>query len=96
MENVMAVYEKGVLRPKTPLSLAEGELVSVSVTPIAQSSRLEGWEQRLQNAKSINDWVVLANTCPEQGTDLDISKVINESRRQTGFRMPDPEPTAGK
>ena len=94
MINVQAVYENGVLRPEEPLKLTEGERVSISVSPIPKVETLEQWGQWLRAAKSVEEWAELANACPDPGPDIDIMKAINESRRLTGFRMPDPEPSS--
>jgi predicted DNA-binding antitoxin AbrB/MazE fold protein len=93
---VLAVYENGVLHPTRPLELAEGETVELTVSKPKPPERppvsMEEWERRLRSAKTIQEWVDLANSCPDPGPDYDIMKLLNESRRLTGFRLPDPEP----
>jgi predicted DNA-binding antitoxin AbrB/MazE fold protein len=91
MSIISAVYENGVFRPTEPLAFKEGETVSLIVAPASTNSE---WEQRIRNAKTIHEWIALANASPGEDSDFDIVKAINESRRLTGFRMPDPEPTA--
>lgn len=93
MITVEATYENGVLRPSKPLELAEGEKVTVRVTAAPPLS-VQEWEARIRSAKTFQEWMALANACPDPGPDFDIMKAINESRRLTGFRMPDPEPQA--
>jgi predicted DNA-binding antitoxin AbrB/MazE fold protein len=99
MTTVRAVYENGVLRPTQPLALAEGETVELTVSKPAATEKppltLEEWGRRLMAAKNVQEWVELANSCPDPGPDYDIMKAINESRRLTGFRVPDPEPGEG-
>jgi hypothetical protein len=50
------------------------------------------WESQIRNAKTIQEWVALANASPDEDSEFDLIKAINESRRLTGFRMPDSEP----
>lgn len=95
MISVLAVYENGVLRPNVPLALAEGETVSVTITPRPSALPFEEWERRIRAAKSIQEWVALANACPSPDPDFDVVKAINDSRRLTGFRVPDPESNEG-
>ncbi len=40
-QTIEAVYENGVLRPKEPMSLAEGETVEILVMPRSQRSPAE-------------------------------------------------------
>jgi predicted DNA-binding antitoxin AbrB/MazE fold protein len=96
MTTVQAVYEGGVLRPVHPLPLAEGETVEVTVAQTRAKLSQEEWERRIRAAKNIQEWVELANTCPYEGPDVDILKMINESRRLTGFRVPDLEKRQGE
>lgn len=100
MINVLAVYENGVLRPAEPLELGEGEKVQLAVYPRPDlpSARLptsdeEAYFRRLKAAKSLTDMYAVMQTAPDRPEDdYDIVKMINESRRLTGFRIPDPEP----
>jgi predicted DNA-binding antitoxin AbrB/MazE fold protein len=96
MINVLAVYEKGVLRPKEPLALAEGETVSITVTPAPPAVSAEEWDKRIRAAKTIQEWAALANACPNPDPGYDVVAEMNESRRQTGFRLPDPTPSDGE
>ena len=90
MTTVLAVYQGGVLRPVHPLPLAEGETVEVTVAKPKPPP--DEWERRIRAAKTIEEWVALANACPDPEPDFDIVQAINETRRLTGFRLPDPEP----
>ena len=102
MITVLAVYENGVLRPAEPLPLAEGQQTQVVVYPRPPFLPLrpptpeeEDYRRRLMAAKTIQEWVELANACPNPDPDFDVIKAVNETRRLTGFRMPDPEPDEG-
>jgi predicted DNA-binding antitoxin AbrB/MazE fold protein len=96
---VRAVYIGGVLRPEQPLPLADGEVIDVTIgksagisVPIraATSEELE-YARRIQAAQSLDAMHALMETAPESpDDDVDIVAAINESRRLTGFRMPDP------
>jgi len=99
MISVLAVYEKGVLRPTEPLELIEGETVELTVArskPPTPPLTADEWDGQVRAAKSIQEWVALANACPNPGPDIDLVKTINESRRLTGFRLPDPVPNGGE
>jgi predicted DNA-binding antitoxin AbrB/MazE fold protein len=91
MISVMAVYENGVLRPKEPLPLAEGQTVSLTVAPAQPALSPEEWERQIRAAKTIQEWVALANASPNPETEFDVVKAMNETRRLSGFRMPSPE-----
>jgi hypothetical protein len=98
MISVLAIYENGVLRPTEPLELTEGETVELTVArpqPPAPQLTAVDWDGQLRAAKSIQEWVALANACPNPGPDIDLVETINESRRLTGFRLPDPVPNGG-
>ena len=100
MISVLAVYENGVLRPAEPLDLPEGQSVQLSVYPRPPllvfhpppTPEEQAYFDRLKAAKNIQEWVELVNACPNPDPDFDVVKAINETRRLTGFRMPDPEP----
>src|SRR5271154_3942801 len=95
MTTVLAVYEGGVLRPAHPLPFGEGETVEVTVAKPKSPPPPDEWKRQIRDAKTIQHWVALANACPDTEPDFDIVKAINETRRLTGFRLPDPEPTKG-
>jgi predicted DNA-binding antitoxin AbrB/MazE fold protein len=97
---IQAVYEGGVLRPLQPLDLAEGATVDVTVAttrpPLGPALRPptpeeEDYARRLKAAKSLEEMYAIMETAPPS-PDYDIVAMINESRRLTGFRMPDPHP----
>jgi predicted DNA-binding antitoxin AbrB/MazE fold protein len=95
MITVRAIYENGLLRPAHPLPLAEGETVEITVANASPASP-EEWERKIRAANTIQEWADLANVCPQTDPDFDIVKAMNESRRLTGFRLPDPEPNQGE
>lgn len=97
---IQAVYEGGVLRPTKPLALPEGETVDVIITqmePLGPQLREptpaeEDYARRLKAAKSLEEMHAVMATAPIGPEDeFDIVKEINQSRRLTGFRMPDPD-----
>lgn len=104
MMSILAVYENGVLRPSEPLELAEGQSVQLSVYSIPTDHPLrprtpeeQDYCHRLQSAKTMAEMMAVIETAPPSPDgDYDIGKTINESRRLTGFRMPDPEPVNGE
>jgi predicted DNA-binding antitoxin AbrB/MazE fold protein len=102
---VRAVYAGGVLRPVQPLALDEGEVVEVIVArtkPAGQALRPptpeeEDYARRLKAAKSLEEMYAVMATAPPLPDDMDdLVTLINESRRLTGFRMPDPGPAEGE
>jgi predicted DNA-binding antitoxin AbrB/MazE fold protein len=102
---VRAVYEGGVLRPLEPLALPEGETFDVTIAqtkllgpPLrAPTPAEEDYARRISAAKSLKEMFAVMATAPSSPEDeFDIVKAINESRRLTGFRMPDPDPAEEK
>ena len=98
---VRAVYEGGVLRPVQPLALAEGETVELTIASTRRSgppSRAptpaeEDYARRIRAAQSQEELDAIMATAPPSPEDtVDLVARLNESRRLTGFRMPDPEP----
>jgi predicted DNA-binding antitoxin AbrB/MazE fold protein len=98
---VRAVYQGGMLRPAQPLPLAEGETVEVTVATAKQAGPAlrpptpeeEDYARRIKAAKSLEEMFAVMETAPRSPDDtVEIVTVINESRRLTGFRMPDPNP----
>ena len=96
-----AVYECGVLRPIQPLALSEGETVDVTIAqkeppgPLlrAPNPAEEDYARRISAAKSLQEMFAIMAMAPSSPEDeFDIIEEVNESRRLTGFRMPDPNP----
>jgi predicted DNA-binding antitoxin AbrB/MazE fold protein len=99
MLTTQAVYEGGVLRPVEPLTLPEGKTVDVIITETklagpprrAPTPAEEDYARRIKAAKSLAEMHAVMATAPPSPDDLpDIVEAINNSRRQTGFRRPDP------
>lgn len=96
---VRATYVGGVLRPVEPLPLAEGETIEVTIArgqtmgPSGRSPtpEQEDYTRRLKAAKSLEEMYAVMATAPPSPEDAyDVADAINESRRLTGFRLPDP------
>jgi hypothetical protein len=83
------------------LNLPEGQKVQVAVYPSNDLPSLrpptpaeEDYARRLKSAKTIEEMHAIMETAPPSAEgEFDILQMINESRRLTGFRMPDPEQT---
>lgn len=102
MIQVPAVYENGVLRPTDPVRLSEGQQVLLHVYPETDlkpvrppTAEEEEYARRLRAAKSLAEMYAVMATAPP-APDFDVIAAVNESRRLTGFRMPDPDPTGGE
>ena len=98
MMSVMAVFENGVFRPREPLNLSEGQSVQLSVYPqiplVPLRSRTpeeEDYDRRLMACKTLKEAFAVMDEVPPS-EEFDVVKAMNESRRLTGFREPDPEP----
>jgi len=52
----------------------------------------EEFERRLKASKTLEEAFAVMDTAPQSAEDFDVVKAMNETRRLTGFRMPDPEP----
>ena len=96
MISVLAVYENGVLRPKEPLALTEGQTVEITVSepkpaelPVSEEEIL----RRIESAKSIQEWVEATKLLPPDDGGYDIVKALDENRRWSGDRpiLPDDE-----
>jgi predicted DNA-binding antitoxin AbrB/MazE fold protein len=92
MTTVLAVYKGGLLRPVQPLPFRDGETVEITVARPKSPASSEEWVQKVQAAPTVQEWAALANDCETTEPEFDVAKAINESRRLTGFRLPNPEP----
>jgi predicted DNA-binding antitoxin AbrB/MazE fold protein len=95
-QTVTATYTGGVLRPATPLPLAEGETVQVTVTtpPPAPESIEDDAIRRIREAKTMDEWIAAAEAAARLEPDdaYDLRKALNENRRLSGdYRMLYPE-----
>ena len=97
-QTVTATYSGGVLRPATPLPLAEGETVQVTIsrpaTPLPPPQTIEEAVRRIREAKTLEEMFAAFNESaalePDDGYDL--RKALNENRRLAGdVRMLYPE-----
>lgn len=53
----------------------------------------QDYARRINEAKSLKEMFAVMETAPlSPEDDIDVVKEINETRRLTGFRMPDPDP----
>ena len=102
MTRIQAVYENGVLRPKEPLSLAEGEEVQVSVYPRLRITPLrpptpeeEDYTRRLNATRTIEEMHAVMATAPPWEEEYDIVKALNDNRRASGERLLFPESEEG-
>jgi predicted DNA-binding antitoxin AbrB/MazE fold protein len=94
---VTATYTGGVLRPATPLPLAEGQTVQITVTtpaPTAAPVTEEEALRRIREANTLEEMFAALNESaslePDDGYDL--RKALNENRRLSGdVRMVYPE-----
>ncbi|HET6575421.1 MAG TPA: antitoxin family protein [Fimbriiglobus sp.] len=94
MISVLAVYENGVLRPKEPLALAEGQTVEITVSepkPAESPISDDEYIRRLDAVKSIQEWVELTKLLPPDDGGYDIVKALEENRRWSEGRPPPPE-----
>lgn len=82
--SVLAVYENGVLRPKEPLALAEGQTVEITVSePTLGEVPLSEGEvnRRIKAATSIQEWVELTKLLPPDDGGYDIVTALNDNRK---------------
>lgn len=97
-----AVYHDGKLEPSEPLELEEGQEVRLQIesssspfqNPDSSDDEKKFFEQ-INAARSIKELFEIVNAAPPsiqaEGEGFDIEKVIDESRRLTGFRLPSKE-----
>jgi predicted DNA-binding antitoxin AbrB/MazE fold protein len=99
MISVLAVYENGVLRPKEPLALADGQEVQLTIYPRPPFLPLrtptpeeEDYARRLAAAKTLQELFAVMETAPPLPEGYDLCKALNENRKATGERLLYPEP----
>ena len=98
MTTIHAVYQGGVLRPMQPLTLAEGEVVEVTVVPARirpmqlppPTPEEEEYIQRLKAAKTIDELFAVASTAPPSPEGYDLCAALQANRAATGERLPYP------
>lgn len=98
MLSVTAVCENGVLKPNEPLNLTEGQTVQLSVDdhahripPRQPTAEEVEFDRRIRAAESLDEMFAVMDAAPQSTDDFDVVKAINETRRLTGFRIPDPQ-----
>jgi predicted DNA-binding antitoxin AbrB/MazE fold protein len=98
--NIRAIYEGGVLRPIDAIFLAEGEAVNVAITqfdqpesPVRHTTTEEAdYARRIRESKSLQEMFTVMASAPTSNVEMiDIVNELNQSRRLTGFRQPDPD-----
>ena len=94
--NIQAVYEGGILRPLSPLPLAEGETVDLTVasrsaTPAATPLSEDEIIRRIDACKTVHEWIEVTTLLPPDDGGYDIVKSLDENRRWLGERpiLPD-------
>ena len=93
---VTAVYENGVLKPATPLPLADGQTVQVTLETTAAATPATEDEliRRIEAAQTLGELFAVLNAAPEDNS-YDLSEALNENRRRTGERILFPPADAG-
>ena len=91
MISVLAIYEKGVLRPTEPLDLQEGQRVQLSVYPQLSLQPLpsptpeeEDYARRVKAAKSLEELYAVMLTAPPLPEGYDLSAALNANRLAIG------------
>jgi predicted DNA-binding antitoxin AbrB/MazE fold protein len=90
---ITAIYENGVLRPTTPLTLAEGTEVRIHVVapspPMVDDPNLPESARRIRAAKTWEEFIAAAEAASETEPDdgYDLLEALNENRRAE-CRMP--------
>jgi predicted DNA-binding antitoxin AbrB/MazE fold protein len=79
-----AVYENGVFRPTTPISLREGERVEIVIHPARPEVPEEEMARRRRVVEKLHELDALADQEPDDGYDL-IAE-INAERLRIGAR----------
>ena len=98
MISVTAVYENGVLRPREPLKLQEGQTVQLAVYPQQPLMPLrpptpeeEDFARRIKAAKTLEEMFAVMDTAPPGPEGYDLCKALNDNRKATGQRLLYPE-----
>jgi len=88
LTTVVAVYENGILRPTEPLSLAEGQTVQITITPVAavRTPEDEEYRRRLAAAKTLAELFAIMESAPPLPDDYEILRALDENRKFSGHR----------
>lgn len=78
---ITAVYSNGALLPAAPLPLTEGQTVEVTVATASSISEEEAL-RRIEGAKTLQEWIEIANALPpEDDDDYDLYAAMDENRK---------------
>ena len=98
MISVMAVYENGVLKPREPLKLTEGQTVQLAVYPQLPlrphrppTPDETDFARRIMAAPTLEAMFAVMDTAPQEPEGYDLCKALNENRKATGERLLYPE-----
>ncbi len=86
---IFAVYQDGVLRPTQPLPLVEGETVAITLDRTAGSPPAQTEDEyvaRIRAARTLDEWVAVANATPAEEDDYDLPEALEANRRFSGDR----------
>lgn len=76
-----AVYSEGVLLPATPLPLAEGQVVEVTVAPAPSAVPTEDEIiHRIRTAKTLEEAFAVIEQFPEEDDGYDLFQALNANR----------------
>src|SRR5687767_5637747 len=96
MTNIQAIYEGGILRPLTPLALAEGATVDLTIAPTPAAAATPSLTEdeilcRIKACKSVHELIEVTKLLPPDDGGYDIVKALDENRRWSGERplLPD-------
>jgi predicted DNA-binding antitoxin AbrB/MazE fold protein len=82
-----AVYEGGALHLTEPLPINEGAIVDVTIEqPTSSPMSDEEITRRLQEAKTIVEWVEATKLLPSGDDDYDVAKALDQNRQWSGER----------
>ena len=82
-----AVYENGLLRPTTPLPLAEGETVEMTLTPVKTVRPRPAEDEivgQVKEAKVLAELFAIANAAPEDDDGYDLLRALEANRKFSG------------
>jgi predicted DNA-binding antitoxin AbrB/MazE fold protein len=97
MTTVLAVYEGGVLRPVQPLPLNEGETVEITVARAERPAppTQEELERRIREARTLQEWIEVANALPPADDGYDLLQALNANRHPSERPLIPPDPAGG-
>lgn len=75
----IAVYSEGALLPATPLPLAEGQTVELTVAPV-QINVEDEIARRIRAAKTLEEAFAIMESAPNVDDDYDLCEALNANR----------------